>query len=104
MRVGVGLPLSPLVCHSSVEKPGGAIFVVEPIATEGRPDFSNYGLIANKIMQKMGYDLENPVGLKNGKGLDEGTKEYIKRRGGYPLSDVRPGVHPRLWNERWVRI
>lgn len=60
--------------------------------------------IANKIMQKMGYDLENPVGLKNGKGLDEGTKEYIKRRGGYPLSDVRPGVHPRLWNERWVRI
>ncbi|XP_016726366.2 protein STRICTOSIDINE SYNTHASE-LIKE 10 [Gossypium hirsutum] len=32
----------------------------------------------------MGYDLENPVGLKNGKGLDEGTKEYIKRWGGYP--------------------
>ncbi|KAK8681199.1 hypothetical protein V6N13_053606 [Hibiscus sabdariffa] len=47
--------------------------------TSGRPNFSNYGLIANKIMQKMGYDLENPVGLKNGKGLDEGTKEYIKR-------------------------
>lgn len=28
MRVGVRLPLPPLVCHSSVEKPGGAIFVV----------------------------------------------------------------------------
>jgi hypothetical protein len=28
MRVGVGLPLPPLVCHSSVEKPGGAIFAV----------------------------------------------------------------------------
>ncbi|KAK8554921.1 hypothetical protein V6N13_016175 [Hibiscus sabdariffa] len=74
--------------------------LVEPIATEGRPDFSNYGLIANKIMQKMGYDLENPVGLKNGKGLDEGTKEYIKRRGGYPLSDVRPGVHPKLCSSK----
>ncbi len=49
---------------------------MEPIATEGRPDFSNYGPIAKKIMQKMGtgYDLENTVGLKNGKGLDEGTK------------------------------
>jgi len=82
---------------------------VEPIATEGRPDFSNYGLIAKKIMQKIGYDLENPVGLKNGKGikekgLDEGTKADIRRRGGYQLSDVRPGVHPRLWNERWVGI
>lgn len=64
---------------------------MEPIATEGRPDFSNYGLIAKKIMQKMGYDLENPVGLKNGKGLDEGTKAGIRRRGGYQLSDVRPG-------------
>ncbi|PPR92041.1 hypothetical protein GOBAR_AA28644 [Gossypium barbadense] len=99
MRVGVGLPLSPLVCHSSVEKPGGAIFV------KGGRTFPTMALfIANKIMQKTGYDLENPVGLKTGKGLDEGTKEYIKRRGGYPLSDVRPGVHPRLWNERWVRI
>jgi len=28
MRVGVGLPLPPLVCHSSVDKPGGAIFAV----------------------------------------------------------------------------
>ncbi|EEF27559.1 conserved hypothetical protein [Ricinus communis] len=76
---------------------------------EGRPDFSNYGLIAKKIMPKMGYDLENPVGLKNGKGikekgLDEGTKADIRRRGGSQLSDVRPGVHPRLWNERWVGI
>lgn len=70
---------------------------MEPIATEGRPDFSNYGLIAKKIMQKMGYDLENPVGLGKGikgKGLDEGTKAGIRRRGGYQLSDVRPGVHP----------
>lgn len=28
MRVGVRLPLPPLVCHSSVEKPGGSLFVV----------------------------------------------------------------------------
>lgn len=72
---------------------------MEPIATEGRPDFSNYGPIAKKIMQKMGYDLENTLGLKKGKGikgkgLDEGTKAGIRRRGGYQLSDVRPGVHP----------
>lgn len=62
---------------------------MEPIATEGRPDFSNYGLIAMKIMQKMG--LENPVGLKNlkgikEKGLDEGTKADIRRRGGEAIS------------------
>ena len=28
---------------------------VEPIATEGRSDFFSYGIIAKKIMQKMGY-------------------------------------------------
>ncbi|EEF32306.1 conserved hypothetical protein [Ricinus communis] len=42
-------------------------------------------------MPKTGYDLENPVGLKNGKGikkkgLDEGTK-----RGRSQLFDVRLG-------------
>ena len=33
-------------------------------------------------MQKKGrgYDLENTVGLKNGKGLDEGTKAGMKGR------------------------
>ena len=29
--------------------------------------------------EKMGYDLENLVGLKNGKGLDEGTKAGTKK-------------------------
>ena len=27
----------------------------------------------------MGYDLKNPVGLKNGKGIDEGTKACTKK-------------------------
>ncbi|EEF34093.1 conserved hypothetical protein [Ricinus communis] len=68
---------------------------------EGRPDFSNYGLIAKKIMPKMGCDLENPVRVKNGKGikekgLDEGTKVDIRRRLGSQLFDVRPRVHPKL--------
>ncbi|KAL5984159.1 hypothetical protein ACLOJK_018262 [Asimina triloba] len=55
--------------------------LVEPIATEGRPDISYQGIIAKKIIPKMGYDLENLVKLKNGKrikekGLDEGTKGW----------------------------
>ena len=31
----VGLPLSPLVCHSSIEKAGGAIFVVPMTEVRG---------------------------------------------------------------------
>ncbi|EEF29209.1 conserved hypothetical protein [Ricinus communis] len=65
-HVGIGLPLSPLMCHSSIEKLGEAIFMVPMtrvrgplykirqlkhmlgrwsllIQKEGRPDFSNCG-------------------------------------------------------------
>ena len=42
-----------------------------------RPDFSNYGLIAKKkIMKKWAMTWKI---LKNGKGLDEGTKAGTKK-------------------------
>ena len=43
--------------------------MLEPFQNKGMPQLSLYSPVAQAIMQKMGYDSQDPVGLGEGRGI-----------------------------------